>query len=170
MDPSDSSTLPPKVVFQSLPVYNICILFFLRLALVILILQVIAAVTFLNEAALLLFVILGAFAICSVFALVVPSRYEVLSDRSINVVSVSGKKWNFPNAVEAYQLKSLCSPEISQPKYTFAPTLSVKYLVMIRRANNSRDLLLSPTDTDEFIRVINQSKEPEIPTGTSEIV
>lgn len=93
------------------------------------------------------------FSLCIVFALVMPIRYEVLPDRSVNVVTVFRMKWNFSKVREARRLKSLCD-EWQRPKWKFATAMESNYRVAVHR-DGGWDLLVSPTEADEFIRVIN---------------
>lgn len=90
-------------------------------------------------------------AITIVFSLVLPRAFQVVSDASINVVSVLGVKWNFSSITAAYKLDSLFS-EWTRPKFKFATDLHNR--VVVRRKNGGWDVLLSPKDADGFERAV----------------
>lgn len=91
------------------------------------------------------------------FGFILPSRFEVLSDSSINVVTLLGKAWNFSEATEAYRLESIWS-DLSRPKWKFGTSLEATYRIAVRRGGRKWDLLVSPAEPEEFMRVINESK------------
>lgn len=103
-------------------------------------------------------------ALVVVFALVLPRRFEVVSDASINVVTcIACKKWNFANVCAAYDKQSIWS-EWSRPKFKFA--VNFENRVVVRRKNGGWDVLISPTDPKGFVdavwKVVNMKENDEI--------
>jgi len=87
-------------------------------------------------------------AVVIVFALVLPRRFEVVSDASINVITFLSKKWNFTKICAAYDKQSPFA-EWHRPKFKFAVNWHNR--VIVRRKNGAWDLLVSPSDPAGFV-------------------
>lgn len=93
-------------------------------------------------------------------ALVLPSRFEVVSDRSINVVNLLQTNWNFCRAQEARPNQGSLWEKM-RGKYTFSTCLcNENYNVVVLR-DGRFDLLVSPMDPEGFMRAINNNKDLE---------
>ena len=91
-------------------------------------------------------------AIVIVYALVLPRRFEVVSNASVNVVTFNPFfKWNFKNVTAAYENQSIWA-EWNRPKFKFAVDLHKR--VVVRRKNGRWDLLVSPKDPAGFVEEV----------------
>ena len=90
-------------------------------------------------------------AVVVVFALVLPRRFEVVSDASINVITFLSKKWNFTEICGAYDKQSPFA-EWHRPKFKFAVNWHNR--VIVRRKNAAWDVLVSPSDPAGFVAAV----------------
>jgi hypothetical protein len=90
-------------------------------------------------------------ALVLVFVLVLPRRFEVASDASVNVVTFVKIKWNFQNITAAYDNQTIFS-EWWRPKIKFACDFDKR--VVVRRKNGAWDLLVSPKDPAGFVEAV----------------
>lgn len=92
--------------------------------------------------------------LASLFLLLLPIRFEVVSDASVNVVTFVKIKWNFKNVVAAYvQNQNMLFSEWCRPKIKFASSSRDKNVV-VRRKNGAWDLLVSPKDPAAFVEAV----------------
>lgn len=100
-------------------------------------------------------------ALIIVYGFVMPRRFVVLSDASIQVTTLL-KTWRFPHVTAAYEYPSLFQ-DAFRPRFKFATDLTNR--ILIRRGNGGWDLLLSPRDVPGFAsavrRVAAMVEEPE---------
>jgi len=90
-------------------------------------------------------------AVVVVFALVMPKRFEVVSDASVNVVTFVFKKWKFSNICAAYDQQGFFA-EMARPKFKFA--VNTRNRVIVRRTNGGWDLLVSANDPKGFVDAV----------------
>jgi hypothetical protein len=157
VDTTINSTSRPKVVFESPAKYHPCTLLLLALA---------PACT-LGSLALVYFddtapdedrwsitkVMLWATAvIIVVYSLVLPKRFEVLSDASIRLVTwIPLLAHTFPNATAAYDNPPL-HQNLFRPKLKFATDFNSR--VVVTRRNEGWDLLVSLHDSPGFVAAV----------------
>jgi len=84
------------------------------------------------------------------FLFVLPHKYEIMSDASINVVTFVAKKWKFYNVISVHDHQSYWSQARLQV-LRFASDCDTCVLVKRRKG---WDLLLSPKDPGEFVRTL----------------
>ena len=85
------------------------------------------------------FVILGFFC-------VLPHKYEVMSDASLNIVTFVMKTWTFRDACAVYDHQSYCSPK----RQVLRLASDFDNCVLVKR-KNGWDVLLSPKDPGGFV-------------------
>lgn len=90
-------------------------------------------------------------ALLIVFVLVLPRRFEVVSNASVNVVSVLGWKWNFGDVCGAFDQQSVFA-EWYRPKFKFA--VDIHNRVIVKRRNGKWDVLVSPRDAAGFVDAV----------------
>lgn len=95
------------------------------------------------------------------FLFVLPHKYEIMSDASINVVTFVTKKWTFKDVCAVCAHQSYCSQ--SHQVIRFASDCDNCILVKRRRG---WDLLLSPKDPGEFAsnlwNVLSKQEEADV--------
>lgn len=104
-------------------------------------------------------------ALVIVFSLVLPRRFDVLSDSSIRVVTLCGKHWVFGGAMDAFGRQGIIA-EPFRPKFKFA-TSFLHERVIVRRQQGSWDILLSPSDPGEFVQAVKilRREDANLPTA-----
>jgi len=144
-----------KVVIQSPSKYGVWLIVLLLFAPTVVGIQLILALKNDDSAEkrkLIRAIISLIFALLIVYGVVLPRGFQVLSDKSVRVVTMLGLKWKFSGVTEAYRLSSMWS-EWARPKFKFATTFESSHLIVVKR--QGWDVLVSPTDGDEFLRAIN---------------
>jgi hypothetical protein len=155
-----TSRQTPRVVFESPAKYHPCTLFLLALA----------PASTLDSLALVYFdetvsdedrqsitkgMLWATAVIILVYTLVLPKRFEVLSDASIRLVTwiscVVDIHYTFPNATAAYDIPPLHQNQF-RPRLKFATDLNSR--VVVRRRNEGWDLLLSLDDAPGFVDAV----------------
>jgi hypothetical protein len=88
-----------------------------------------------------------------VYLLVMPTKYEVMSDKAIRVhVAMPRVKYTFRNVARAYNAKDY-KPGMFHLYIKFATDLRNK--AAVERSNGRWTLLLSPKNVTEFVEAIN---------------
>jgi hypothetical protein len=89
-----------------------------------------------------------ALGIIAVYSFILPKRYEVLSDSSINVVTFY-YTWNFDNVTTAFKDPPFEELHQGEPKFKFSTNWMKR--VLVKRRDSLWDVLISPKDTKGFV-------------------
>jgi hypothetical protein len=156
VDTTTNSTSRPRIVFESPAKYHPCTVFLLALA----------PATALGSLALVYFdetvayedrriitkcLLWATAVIIIVYSLVLPKRFEVLSDASIRVVTWTPLALTFPNATAAYDNPPM-HQNLFRPRLKFATDLNSR--VVVSRRNEGWDLLVSLHDAPGFVAAV----------------
>lgn len=103
------------------------------------------------------------------FILVIPAKYEVLSDASINIYNFLAMKWNFDRIRAVYEQQSYWTvSHLNLLKFACDPL----NCVLVKRKQGTWDLLLSPAEPAAFansVWSVVADNESELPHGYGEI-
>lgn len=80
------------------------------------------------------------------FMLVLPHKYEVMSDASVNIVTFVNTTWTFHNICAVYDHQSYCTPR----RQVFRFACDYDNCILLKR-KKGWDLLLSPKDPGGFV-------------------
>jgi hypothetical protein len=153
---STNSTSRPRIVFASHAKYHICTVFLLALApastlgsLALVYLD--ETVTYEDMRSITNCLLWVTAVIIILYSLVLPKRFEVLSDASIRVVMWTSLAHTFPNATAAYHNPPM-QQNLFRPKLKFATDLNSR--VVVTRRNGGWDLLVSLHDAPGFVAAV----------------
>ena len=88
------------------------------------------------------------------FLMVLPRKYEVLSDATVSVGSYVATKWKFDDVCAAYDHQNYWSVHAFD---VLKLACDGEDCVLVKRKNGAWDLLLSPKDPEAFVRAIWQA-------------
>ena len=155
-DPARGNGNGQHVIFQSPAKYHICTVFLLALApatalgsLALVYLD--ETVSYDDRRSITHFLLWVIAVIIIVYSLVLPRRFEVLSDASIRVVMWTSLAHTFANATAAYENPPM-HQNLFRPKLKFATDLNSR--VVVTRRNEGWDLLVSLHDAPGFVAAV----------------
>lgn len=153
---TNSTSTRPRIVFESPAKYHPCTIFLLSLAPAAILISL-ALVQFDGSVSsedrrsitkcflwMIAVIIIG-------YSLVLPKRFELLSDASIRVVMWTSLAHTFPNATAAYDNPPM-HQNLFRPKLKFATDLNSR--VVVTRRNGGWDLLVSLHDAPGFVAAV----------------
>jgi hypothetical protein len=154
----NSTSRPPSIVFESPAKYHICTVFLLALAPAATLGSLALAyldktVSYEDRRSITHCLLWATAVIIIVYSLVLPKRFEVLSDASIRVVMWTSLTHTFPNATAAYHNPPM-NQNLFRPKLKFATDLNSR--VVVTRRNEGWDLLVSLHDAPGFVAAVWQ--------------
>jgi hypothetical protein len=158
-DTTNNSTPKPSVVFESPAKYHPCTFFLLALAPASTLLGLALVPVYFDETvsdedrrSITKGMLWATTVIIIVYSLVLPKRFEVLSDASIRLVTwIPSLAHTFPNATAAYDNPPL-HQNLFRPRLKFATDLNSR--VVVRRRNEGWDLLVSLHDAPGFVAAV----------------
>jgi hypothetical protein len=159
VDSTNNSTPKPSVVFESPAKYHPCTFFLLALAPASTLLGLALVPVYFDETvsdedrrSITKGMLWATTVIIIVYSLVLPKRFEVLSDASIRLVTwIPSLAHTFPNATAAYDNPPL-HQNLFRPRLKFATDLNSR--VVVRRRNEGWDLLVSLHDAPGFVAAV----------------
>ena len=87
------------------------------------------------------------------YLLVLPKKFEVMSDGSVNITTYVIKKWRFQNVCAAYDFLSFW-PLMRRLNVLPCFACDCDNCVLVKRNNGAWDLLVSPQDPAGFVNAI----------------
>jgi hypothetical protein len=144
-----------EVVFETPAVYSPSASAILLLAPIAMLLSTILTLMTPFNSLLVASLCLASAIITLMYAFLLPTRYDVLSDQSVRVhVSVPGVVHSFDYIVCAYDLEEVESNNL--PHSWWMRAARVFNHVVVERQDGSTALLVSPQDKDGFMRAVNK--------------